>query len=103
MERFENMQRFVIFEDSEIDWYKEYHVKALNLNSLVFENCSDFCADDKSIIVLSKDFVYVNWNDVDEFQVSDIVEKLKYEGMNVIYALYSEENNYLVGFVYEDK
>ena len=42
MERFKNMQRFIIFEDSEIDWYKEYHVKALNLNTFIYENCSAF-------------------------------------------------------------
>lgn len=103
MERFKNIQRFILEKDTETDWYKEYHVKALNLNTFIYENCSDFCADDKAVIALSKDFIYVDWNNIDENRISMIIADMKYEGIHILYTLYSAENNYLVGFVYEDK
>lgn len=100
------MTEFVTYnidKDTEVDWCRDYNVNALNLDSLVFENCSDFCADDNVVIHIVAPYdVESNAENVDEFDVSDTIEGMRYNGIPIVYALYSHIGNYLVGFVTSD-
>lgn len=82
-------------EDTSIDWYGDYHVNALNLGSLVFENVSDIYADDNLEIHIFDGLA----EDVDEFEISDEIREVKNDGYTIDYALYSLKTNYLIGFV----
>lgn len=93
-----------IVKDTEVDWIKEYEVRALNLETMLFETCSDFCADDNVRIEVYHPLevcdVIIGFN---ENEVSKTLNYKKFNGFNVIYALYNKTSNELVGFVFEDK
>ena len=79
------MTEFVTYnidKDTEVDWCRDYNVNALNLDSLVFENCSDFCADDNVVIHIVAPYdVESNAENVDEFDKNfPPKEKLKLPG-----------------------
>ena len=91
------MKKILINEDTSVNWIKDYDVTALNMESYVFEIANDFCADDNLAIFLSE---YGTENDIDEFEVSDMIRDIMFYDRNQIqFLLYSRKNNYLCGFV----
>lgn len=89
------MKTIAIKEDTTIDWWKDYHVYALNAYNSIFENVSDFSVCDNYTIYLDEDFLNGK-PDWDEKKISRMTHNI---GMCMIdYLLYSE-SHYLVGFV----
>lgn len=96
-----NFKEITITEDVSINWRVDYHVTALNLETLVFEDSNDFCYDDNLTISIEEEFY--NTHDiihVDEMEISDVIRDGRWNGINFVYALYCTD--ILVGFVYEN-
>lgn len=90
-----NMREIRITEDCEIDWCVEYGFKALNLNTMLFENVSGIGKSEHLVIRIVEDNV-----EFDESDISCEIIKLKSMGFNIVYALYCDE--FLYGYVFEN-
>ena len=90
-------------EDTDVDWYRDYRVNALNLNSLIYENSSSICGDDNLIYaIFGSYFQCCSESEIDEAFVSKEIDKIKMNGGKIEYALYSKDCHYLCGFVYSE-
>ena len=96
------MQKIYIKEDTSIDWYKDYHVRAINLQTKLFDKRNDFCADDNVVINIDEDYlanpVTTEW---DETAISEkLQENDMFSNTVIIFVLYSPDMR-LVGYVEE--
>ena len=96
------MKKIRITKDTSINWYKDYRVKALNLNTKEFEEANDFCADDNVNVYIDEDYLANPMTC--EWDTITIKEKLKdfnfFSDTVLIFILYSWDNR-LVGYVEE--
>ena len=96
------MKKIYIKEDTSIDWYKDYHVCALNLQTKEFDKANDFCADDNVVINIDEDYLANPMTD--EWDTTTIREKLdEFDYLSntvLIFILYSPDNR-LVGYIEE--
>ena len=101
------LKKFAITEDKTIDWYFDVPngVHALNTETLVFDNVSEFCKDDRIMVAIDENYLNAspdnNEYDFDEEGISNEIRKLKFDGINIVYTLYTKNMRYLVGYVYE--
>ena len=94
------MTQIYFTEDIEIDWMERWGVYALNRESYLFEKVSDICADDKVIYYIDENYLnYRKITENDELNISEQVSWRIYNGDEIVYLLYSEIGNHLVGFV----
>lgn len=96
------MKTIPINQDTTIDWYKDYRVRAVNLETKEFDKVNEFCGDDNIVIHIDEDYLANPFTE--EWDTTAIREKLQEDDMFpnsdiIIFVLYSPEDLRLVGYV----
>lgn len=102
------LRLYAITEDKSIDWYFDVSngVYALNTETMMFENVSDFCGKDGYVVAIDNNYLNAtpakNDYDFDEAGISKKIAFLKENGTEIAYTLYTKNTKYLVGYVYKN-